>query len=109
MADAEGIEVTDEMLEEWVREQAESHEEAEEDAVERLLEDPATRTGLRIDLRMQKALDIVADNAKEITPDQAAARDKLWTPEQESQGRPQNLPRSGHPARPSRPNAKERE
>ena len=86
VADAEGIEVTDEMLDEWVKEQAESHEEAEEDAVERLLEDPATRTGLRIDLRMQKALDIVADNAKEITPDQAAARDKLWTPEQESQG-----------------------
>ena len=86
VADAEGIEVTDEMLEEWVKEQAEAHEEAEDDAAERLLEDPATRTGLRIDLRMQKALDVVADNAKAISPDQASAREKLWTPEQESQG-----------------------
>ncbi len=86
VADAEGIEITDEMLEEWVREQAEAHEEASEDAAERLLEDPATRTGLRIDLRLQKALDVVADNAKAISPDQAEAREKLWTPEQESQG-----------------------
>jgi len=28
---------------------------------------------------MQKALDIAVDNAKEISPDQAVARDKLWT------------------------------
>lgn len=86
VADAEGIEITDEALEEWVREQAGAHEEAEADAAERLLEDPATRTGLRIDLRLQKALDVVADNAKAISPEQADARDKLWTPEQESQG-----------------------
>ena len=43
----------------------------------------ATLTALRIDLRFQKALDIVVDNAKEITPEQAAAREKLWTPEKE--------------------------
>jgi hypothetical protein len=46
--------------------------------------DAATKTALRIDLRLQKALDVVVDNAKEITPDQAEARAKLWTPEKES-------------------------
>jgi hypothetical protein len=34
---------------------------------------------------MQKALDIAVDNAKEISPEQAVARDKLWTPEKESE------------------------
>jgi len=48
--------------------------------------DAATLTALRIDLRFQKALDIVVDYAKEITPEQAAAREKLWTPEKESEG-----------------------
>ncbi len=36
--------------------------------------DPVTLTSLRIDLRLQKALDIVVENAKEISPEQAEAR-----------------------------------
>ena len=46
--------------------------------------DAATLTALRIDLRLQKALDIAVDNAKEISPEQAEARAQLWTPEKES-------------------------
>ena len=49
--------------------------------------DPATLTALRIDLRLQKALDIAVDNAKEISPEQAEARAKLWTPGEGIRGR----------------------
>jgi trigger factor len=84
VADAEGIEISDEQVESWIREQAAEAEEDAEGAVERLMGDPATLTALRADLRLQKALDVVVDNAKEITPEQADARARLWTPEQES-------------------------
>jgi trigger factor len=81
---AEGIEVSDEMIEAWVREQAAEGDEDAESAVERLLGDPATTTALRQDLAAQKALDIVVEHAKPITPEQAEAKGKLWTPGQES-------------------------
>ena len=86
VADAENIEITDEMVEAFIREQATQGGEDPDELVSRLMEDPATLTALRIDLRLQKALDIVVDNAKEITPEQAEAREKLWTPEKESEG-----------------------
>jgi trigger factor len=81
---AENIEVTDEMVEEWVREQAAEADEDVDGAVERLTGDPAALTALRLDLAAQKALDIVTENAKEITAEQADAKEKLWTPEKES-------------------------
>jgi trigger factor len=81
---AEGIEVTDEMVEEWVREQAAEAGEDVEGAVERLTGDPAAQTALRLDLAAQKALDIVTENAKPITAEQADAKQKLWTPEKET-------------------------
>ncbi len=81
---AENIEVTDEMVEEWVREQAAEADEDADGAVERLTGDPAALTALRLDLAAQKALDIVTENAKEITAEQADAKEKLWTPEKES-------------------------
>ena len=84
VAMAEDIQVTDEMVEEWVREQALEADEEPDQAVERLLGDPAVLTALRTDLAMQKALDIVVENAKEITPEQAEAKEKLWTPEKET-------------------------
>ena len=73
VADAENVEVADEQVEAWIREQAESAEEDADSAVERLMGDAATLTALRIDLRLQKALDIAVDNAKEISPEQAVA------------------------------------
>jgi trigger factor len=86
VADAENIEITDEMVEAFIREQATQGGEDPDELVTRLMDDPATLTALRIDLRLQKALDIVVDNAKEISPEQAEAREKLWTPEKESEG-----------------------
>ena len=103
VADAENVEVADEQVEAWIREQAESAEEDADSAVERLMGDAATLTALRIDLRLQKALDIAVDNAKEISPEQAEARAQLWTPEKESDdasGKPSAIwtPGSGEPA-----------
>jgi len=86
VADAENIDITDEMVETFIREQATQGGEDPDELVARLMDDPATLTALRIDLRLQKALDIVVDNAKEISPEQAEAREKLWTPEKESEG-----------------------
>ncbi len=85
VADAEAIEISDEMIEAFIREQATQGGDDPDEVVSRLMGDAATLTALRIDLRMQKALDIVVDNAKEISPDQAEARDKLWTPEKDSE------------------------
>jgi trigger factor len=85
VADAEGIDITDEMVESFIREQATQGGDDPDETVARLMADPATLTALRIDLRLQKALDIAADNAKEISPEQAEAREKLWTPEKESE------------------------
>jgi trigger factor len=81
---AENIEVTDPMVAEWVREQAAESDEDVEEAVERLMADPATLTALRQDLAAQKALDVVTENAKPITAEQADAKQKLWTPEKET-------------------------
>jgi trigger factor len=88
VADAEDVDVTDERLEEWVREQAAASGEDADEATARLLADAATKTALRIDLRLQKALDIVVEHARPITPEAAEARAKLWTPEKESESRP---------------------
>jgi hypothetical protein len=73
------------MVESFIREQATQGGDDPDETVSRLMADPATLTALRIDLRLQKALDIAADNAKEISPEQAEAREKLWTPEKESE------------------------
>jgi len=81
---AEGIDVTDEMVESWVREQADEADEDAAGAVERLMGDPASLTALRQDLAAQKALDVVAESAKPITAEQADAKQKLWTPEKET-------------------------
>jgi trigger factor len=81
---AEEIEVSDEMIGAWVREQAAEAGEDVDASVEGLLGDPASLTALRQDLSAQKALDIVVENAKAITPEQADAKQKLWTPEKET-------------------------
>jgi trigger factor len=93
VADAENVEISDEMIEAFIREQSTQGGENPDEMVERLMADPVTLTSLRIDLRLQKALDIVVENAKEISPEQAEAREKLWTPEQESEAAAANPPK----------------
>jgi trigger factor len=80
VADAEAIEVSDDELLEAL-----GPGEGDE-APQKLLAELA-KTGrdslLRAEVRLRKAADVVADSAKTIPADQAAAREKLWTPEKE--------------------------
>ena len=80
VAEAEGIEVGDEDLLEAL-----GPGEGDE-APEKLLAELA-KTGrdslLRSEVRLRKAAEVIADSAKPIPADQAAAREKLWTPEKE--------------------------
>ena len=41
---------------------------------------------VREDIRVRKAIDLVAESAKPIPVEQAEAREKLWTPEKERRG-----------------------
>jgi trigger factor len=80
VADAEGIEVSDEELLGALG--PGEGDEAPEKMLDSLRE--SGRDGLlRSELRLRKAADVIADSAKPIPAEQAAARDKLWTPEKE--------------------------
>jgi trigger factor len=80
VADAEGIEPTEEDLIEAL-----GPGEGQNDPqrlLERLRE--AGRDGMLVDeVRMRKAVDVIADSAKPIPVEQAEAREKIWTPEKE--------------------------
>jgi len=80
VADAEDIEVSDDDLLEALG--PGEGDEAPEKMLENLRE--AGRDGLlRSEIRLRKAADVIVDSAKPIPAEQAAARDKLWTPEKE--------------------------
>jgi len=80
VADAEGIEPTEDDLIEAL-----GPGEGQNDPrrlLERLRE--AGRDGvLRDEVRMRKAVDVIADSAKPIPIEQAEAREKIWTPDKE--------------------------
>jgi trigger factor len=83
-ADRFDIRVSDEELEAFIRDEATQTKEDADRAVERLIGAPAGDE-LREDLRLRSALDHAVAHAKAITPDQAAAREKLWTPGQDAE------------------------
>src|SRR5919108_72787 len=79
-AEAEGIEVTEqEMLEALGPGEG---EETPENLLERLRASGRDAI-LHEDLRLRKAVDLIAESAKPIPKEQAIAREKLWTPEKE--------------------------
>jgi trigger factor len=82
VADAEGIEVTEEEMIEALEHTAEHERTTPEKLLERL-----RKTGrdslVREDLRIRKAIDLIAESAKPIPLAQAEARERLWTPEKE--------------------------
>ncbi len=86
IADAEGIEVSEaEMLEALgPGEQAEGPE-----ALLARLKANGRDALLREELRFRKAAELVADAATPIPQEQAAAREKLWTPEKEREDEPE--------------------
>jgi trigger factor len=85
VADAEGVEVSDEDMLEALKpppgHEDHGHPEPKE-ALEELRK--AGRDGmLREDLRMRRALDVISSEAKPIPLEQAEAREQIWTPEKE--------------------------
>jgi trigger factor len=83
VADNLGLQVSDEEIEELIREQAELHGDDPDQAVEQLLTADGHET-LRGDLRLRKALDRVAGEARRIPAEVARAREEIWTPDKET-------------------------
>ena len=82
IAEAEGIEVSDEEMVEALEHTAEHERTTPEKLLERLRENGRDAM-VREDIRVRKAIDLVAESAKPIPMEQAEAREKLWTPEKE--------------------------
>jgi trigger factor len=81
---AEGIEVSEEEIEQALREAA--GPDAGDKQVKRALKRARSQgadEALREDIAMRKAVDLLVDSAKPIPVEQAAAREKLWTPDKE--------------------------
>jgi trigger factor len=82
IADAEAIEVSEEEMLEALEHTAEHERTTAQKLLERLRRD-GREALIREDIRIRKAIDVVAGEAKPIPVAQAEAREKLWTPEKE--------------------------
>ena len=81
VVEAEGIEVSDEEIEQALR--ASAPPDASDKQLKRLMKRARSQgadEALREDIAMRKAVDLIVENAKPIEPERAAAREKLWTP-----------------------------
>jgi trigger factor len=83
VADQLNLQVDDAEIEELIREQAELAEDDPDEAVKQVF-DSGRQEVLRSDLRLRKALDRVAADAKRIPAEVARARDEIWTPDKDS-------------------------
>ena len=84
VADQLGLEVEDAEIEALIREQAELAEDDPDEAVKQVF-DSGRQEVLREDLRLRKALDRVAGEAKRVPAEVARAREDIWTPDKETQ------------------------
>ena len=82
IAEAEEIEASEDEMVEALAHTAEHERTTPEKLLERLREDGRDAM-VREDIRIRKAIDVVADAAKPIPLAQAEAREKIWTPEEE--------------------------
>jgi trigger factor len=82
IADAEGIEVSEEEMVEALAHSAE-HERTTPEKLLKRLRESGRDAMIRDDIRFRKAIDLVAESAKPIPLEQAEAREKIWTPEKE--------------------------
>ena len=83
VAEAEGIEVSDEDLLEALQATAE-REGRNPDKLLAQLKETGRDAPVRRELRLRRAVDAIADSAKPIAPATANARDALWTPEKQA-------------------------
>jgi trigger factor len=82
IVEAEGIEVSDEEIEQALR--ASAPPDASDKQLKRAMKRARSQgadEALREDIAMRKAVDLIVENAKPIEAERAAAREKLWTPE----------------------------
>jgi trigger factor len=84
VADQLALEVEDAEIEELIREQAALAEDDPDEAVKQVF-DSGRQEVLRQDLRLRKALDRVAAEAKRVPAEAARAREEIWTPDKETQ------------------------
>lgn len=82
IAEAEGIEVSEEEMIEALEHSAEHERTTPEKLLERLRQSGRDKM-VSEDLRARKAMELVAESAKPIPKEQAEAREKIWTPEKE--------------------------
>jgi trigger factor len=83
VADQLGLEVSDDEIEELIREQAELQGDDADEAIKQVFSD-GRQEALRGDLRLRKALDRVAAEAKRVPVEVARAREEIWTPDKET-------------------------
>jgi trigger factor len=83
VADQLGLEVSDEEIEELIGEQADLQGDDAEEAIKQVFADGREEV-LRNDLRLRKALDRVAAEAKRVPVEVARAREEIWTPDKET-------------------------
>ena len=84
IVEAEGIEVSDDEIADALREAA--GPDASDKQLKRALKRARSQgadDALREDIAMRKAVDLLVESAKSIPVEQAAAREKLWTPDKE--------------------------
>jgi trigger factor len=82
IAEAEGIEVSEEELVEALEHSAEHERTTPQKLLERLRANGRDAM-VREDIRARKAIELVAEAARPIPLEQAEAREKIWTPEKE--------------------------
>ena len=82
IAEAEEIEVSEEEMVEALAHAAEHERVTPEKLLERLRES-GREAMISEDIRVRKAIDLIAESATPIAMEQAEAREKLWTPEKE--------------------------
>jgi trigger factor len=82
VAEAEGIEVSEEEMVEALAHTAEHERTTPEKLLKRLRENGRDAM-VREDIQVHKAIDLLAESAKPIPLEQAEAREKIWTPEKE--------------------------
>jgi trigger factor len=84
IAETEGIGVSKEEMVEALAHTAEHERTTPEKLLERL-EESGRDAMVREDIRIRKAIDVVAESAVPIPLEQAEAREKIWTPEKEEE------------------------
>jgi trigger factor len=82
IAEAEGIEVSDEEMVEALAHSAEHERTTPEKLLERLRKS-GRDTLIAEDIRGRKAIELIAESATPIPKEQAEAREQIWTPEKE--------------------------